>query len=44
MSVRWKPVLAVAKDIVESCGTPVTLWQPFYRLVARQLIPNEDGK
>jgi hypothetical protein len=29
VSVRWKPVLAVAKDILESCSAPVTLWQLF---------------
>lgn len=40
MSIRWKPVITRAADIVRSYDTPVTLRQLFYRLVAAELIPN----
>jgi hypothetical protein len=38
--VNWVLVLDEARAIVESYDTWVTLRQLFYRLVARQLIPN----
>ena len=41
--IRWGHVLDEAREIVESYDTPVTLRQLFYRLVAAQLIPNEQG-
>jgi hypothetical protein len=39
-NLRWEPIIAEAREIVESYNTAVTLRQLFYRLVARQLIPN----
>ena len=39
----WAPVVAVAADVVRSYDTPVTLRQVFYRLVARELIPNTQS-
>lgn len=37
---NWTDVLGVAREIVDSYDTPVTLRQLFYRLVARGLIRN----
>jgi len=43
MAIEWPPVLDAARTIVEGYDTPVTLRQLFYRLVARQLIPNTQN-
>jgi len=40
MRLSWVQVLNEARAIVESYDTDVTLRQLFYRLVARQIIPN----
>ncbi len=40
----WDAVLLQGKAIVESYDTGVTLRQLFYRLVSRQIIPNEDQR
>ena len=40
MRISWVQVLDAARAIVESYDTLVTLRQLFYRLVAKQLIPN----
>ena len=39
--ISWGLVLDEAAGVVESYCTSVTLRQLFYRLVARQLIPNQ---
>jgi hypothetical protein len=41
--IQWGRVLERAKVIVESYTTSVTLRQLFYRLVAEQLIPNQQA-
>jgi hypothetical protein len=38
--LRWQPIVATAREIVESYDTLVTLRQLFYRLVAQALLPN----
>ena len=40
-SYNWSALLPEAARIVRSYDTPVTLRQLFYRLVARQLLPND---
>jgi hypothetical protein len=44
MSLKWPPIVAQAKRIVESYEeTGVTLRQLFYRLVAVEILPNTEG-
>ena len=40
--ISWQPVLEEAAAVVESYDSGVTLRQLFYRLVARQRIPNSE--
>lgn len=41
--IKWGHVINLAREIVESYDTPVTLRQLFYQLVARQLIDNNQS-
>jgi len=40
----WQPILAHAKEIVDTYATSVTLRQLFYRLVSDGTLPNEPSK
>lgn len=40
---NWTDILRVAKEIVESYDTPVTLRQLYYRLVSREILENTQS-
>lgn len=42
-NLKWQPILARAKEIINSYDTGVTLRQLFYRLVSEGLLPNTES-